>query len=104
MDYVFFFGGVALMWAMWRASRPQPLFTVRVNEDQAAAIVGTVTPAFLERVREVAANHEQSHGEIRGYPNEQQIRLQFSSEFPESARQQMRNWWMIHGWPAPRHD
>lgn len=97
MVYIFFFGGLALMWAMWQASRPHSLFTVRLNQDQPAAIVGTVTPAFLERLREVAANHDLLRAEVSGYTIDQQIRLQFSKEFPVGARQQMRNWWVIHG-------
>ena len=50
MQYVFFFIGIVIIWAMWKASRPQAHFIVRLTRGRAEAIEGKVTPAFLERV------------------------------------------------------
>jgi hypothetical protein len=89
-------------WGLWRASRPRSLFTVRVAEGKAIAAQGTVTPAFLERVREAAAAHGLSEAEIRGFAHGTFIRLHFSAEAPAAFQQQLRNWWATFGWSAPR--
>jgi hypothetical protein len=94
--------GGALAWALWRSSRPRPLFMVRIAEGQPAAIDGTVTPAFLVRLRELAAAHQLIDADVAGFAHEGVIRLHFSREVPDAARQQLRNWWAMHGWNAPR--
>jgi hypothetical protein len=101
MEYVYAIVGIAISWAIWRASQPPTIFRVRLSNGTPTAITGTVTAGFLARVREVAADAAITHSEIRGIAHKHQIRLQFSREFPETARQQIRNWWQLHGWPAP---
>jgi len=98
---VVFLGGM-LAWALWRSSQPRSVFKVRIAGGQPAVIDGTVTPAFLTRVREMAAAHGVDEAEIAGYEHEGLIRLRFSRHVPPAARQQMRNWWAMHGWKAPR--
>jgi hypothetical protein len=92
----------ALGWALWRAGQPKPVFNIRVVDGAPQATEGTITPAFLQRVREVFAAHEISGGVVRGYAYGIVIRLRFSQEVTEPARQQLRNWWATFGWPAPR--
>lgn len=94
--------GGALAWALWRNMRPRPLFTVRLAGGQPSAAEGTVTPAFLARLREIAATHRIVDAEVTGFAHEGLIRLDFSHHVPEAARQQLRNWWAMHGWSAPR--
>jgi hypothetical protein len=94
--------GGAVAWALWCNTRPRPLFTVRLAAGQPAAVDGTVTPAFLARLRELAAAHRLVDAEVTGYAHESVIRLHFSHHVPEAARQQLRNWWAMHGWSAPR--
>jgi hypothetical protein len=92
----------ALVWFFWRAAQPPRLFTVRVVDGTPKATEGTVTPAFLERVREVASANEILRGTVSGYAYGSFIRLKFSAEFSEECRQQLRNWWAAFGWAAPR--
>ena len=91
-----------IAWAYWRASRPRFLFRVRIVDGQPADVEGAVTRAFLARLRDAAADHGLSDAEITGYEHEGAIRLKFSRNTPPAARQQIRNWWAMHGWSAPR--
>jgi hypothetical protein len=92
----------AVAWALWRTSRTRPVFRVRLAAGQASAIDGMVTPAFLVRLREIAAAHHLLDAEVAGFAHEGVIRLYFSRGVPAAARQQLRNWWAMHGWNAPR--
>jgi hypothetical protein len=92
----------AVAWMFWRAAQPRRLFTVRIVDGAPKAAEGTITPAFLERVGEVAAANEISQGSISGYAHGPLIRLKFSAEFTDVSRQQLRNWWATFGWAAPR--
>lgn len=93
--------GLALAWAFWTASRPSPLFSIRLEQGVPVPLQGVVTDAFLRRIREVAAGHQISCGVIAGYPQGRMIRLRFSREFDAASRQQLRNWWAMGGWLAP---
>src|SRR6185312_10699448 len=90
-----------LLWTVWKAAKPQSVFTIRIVNGSPQPIDGKITPAFLTRVQEVAAANAISHGTINGYAHGQFIRLGFSAEIPESAQQQLRNWWATFGWNAP---
>jgi hypothetical protein len=92
----------AAAWGLWRAGRPRAVFLVRLADGKPTAAEGTVTPAFLARVREVAAANGVSRGLVSGFAHGEFIRLRFSSEIPERARQQLRNWWASSGWSAPK--
>lgn len=93
--------GVAIVWALWRASQAKPLFAVRIVEGRVEKLSGTVTAAFLQRVAELAADHQIDRALIRGYSYGPSIRLRFSKEMGEASRQQLRNWWAANGWGAP---
>jgi hypothetical protein len=101
-NYVLVLIGLATVWFFWRAAQPPRLFMVRIVDGTAKATEGTVTPAFLERVREVASANDISRGTVSGHACGSFIRLKFSSEFSEEGRQQLRNWWASFGWAAPR--
>jgi hypothetical protein len=90
-----------VVWQVWRASRPR-LFAVRLDEGTPRAARGVVTPAFLQRVREVASDHGVTAGRVIGVMRGPHIGLEFSRQFPGPARQQLRNWWAMSGWPAPK--
>jgi hypothetical protein len=94
-------GGV-LAWAFWRAAQPKPMFEVRLIDGRTQAVHGTVTPAFMERLQEVAVANEVSQCAVWGYAHGPHIRLKFSAEMTEEGRQQLRNWWATFGWAAPR--
>lgn len=85
---------------LWTAGRGRRLFVVKVARGEAVAVSGKVTPAFLRQVGEIAAANGIRRGRLAGVANGSRIRLEFSSEFSEGSRQQLRNWWGIHGWRA----
>jgi hypothetical protein len=87
-------------WAFWVALRPRYAFVVRVGGGIPRAVKGTVTAAFLEQVRRVCAEHGVPSGTVRGRVRGRRISLAFSGGIPPSARQQLRNWWALSGWPA----
>jgi hypothetical protein len=90
--------GCAVIWGLWKAAQPHRVFAIRIVDGNPQAIEGIITPAFLVRVREVAAENAISHGTINGYAYGRFIRLQFSVEITNVARQQLRNWWATFGW------
>lgn len=90
-------------WSPLRAARPAPVFAVRVVGGEPHAVAGRVTAAFLQRVREVAAEHRVTTGRVSGVARAGgRIALTFSGHFPAPARQQLRNWWVASGWSAPK--
>jgi hypothetical protein len=93
--------GGSLVWALWRAAQPKLVFAIRVIEGKPQVVKGTVTPAFLDRIAEVAAANKISHGTVRGFARGTFIRLRFSAETTDDARQQLRNWWATFGWSMP---
>lgn len=90
----------AIIWGLWNASRGRRVFVVKVNRGEAVAVSGKVTPAFLREVREIAALNGVAKGRVAGLVAGPRIRLEFSSHFPAGSRQQLRNWWGMHGWRA----
>jgi len=99
---VFLLAGGLVIWGLWRASRGQHIFVVRLVDGEPRSVTGTVTRAFLAQVREIAAQNDVKRGRISGSVYGMGIRLEFSRDFPEGSRQQLRNWWGIHGWRAGR--
>lgn len=92
--------GVALVWGLLRAAGPRVVFAVRIVDGAPQVASGKVTAAFLDRIREVAAANGISQGNVSGHAHGKHIRLRFSAEFGEAARQQLRNWWVEFGWGA----
>ena len=86
----------------WYALQPRCAFVVTVMGGIPRATSGTVTAAFLDRVRELCAEHGVAQATIRGVIRGTHIALAFSGKFPPAAQQQLRNWWALSGWPAPR--
>jgi hypothetical protein len=87
-------------WGLWRASRPQPVFVVRIVGGEPRTASGKVTSDFLRQVREVAAREGLIKGNVSGLAEGREIRLAFSRQFPTAARQQIRNWWGTRAWKA----
>ena len=87
-----------VVWAIWRAGQPRRIFVVKVRAGEPQVIAGTVTPAFLQQLREIAGVHGVKKATVRGVARGRRIALQFSQQFPGSACQQLRNWWAISGW------
>jgi hypothetical protein len=92
-----------VIWGLWRAGRPQRVFVVRITDGKPQAITGTVTAAFLQRVREVAAEHGVKTGQVWGLARGARISLGFSRQITAPACQQVRNWWAVSGWSAGRN-
>jgi hypothetical protein len=98
---------LVLVAALWHAGQARSLFVVRLARGEPRAAAGTVTRAFLAEVRAIATRHGVTRGRIAGVEQGTDIRLVFSRHFPPVSRQQLRNWWGIHGWRAgkpPRSD
>lgn len=88
--------------AAWYALAPRCAFVIRVIGGLPQATSGTVTPAFLARIRELCAEHQITQALVRGVIRGKHISLGFSGDFPADAQQQLRNWWALSGWPAPK--
>jgi hypothetical protein len=88
-------------WAFWVALRPRRAFVVRVDGGVPRPVKGTVTAAFLDQVRQVCAEQGASSGTVSGLVRGRRISLAFSGGIPPAARQRLRNWWAISGWPGP---
>jgi hypothetical protein len=95
-----FLAGVVI-WGLWRASRPPRLFAVRILGGKPSATTGTVTLVFLQQVGDVAAEFGVVAGQVWGVAHRDGfVSLGFSCQFPEAARQRLRNWWATFGWRA----
>lgn len=96
-------GIIALLgWLLWRATRPRPVFRIRIEGGRPVIQHGTATPAFLDAVEQLCAQHGLAGGEIAGTAGDSgQISLRFSRRIPAGARQQLRNWWAEFGWIGP---
>jgi hypothetical protein len=94
--------GGLIIWSLWRAGQPRRVFVIRIAGGEPRAVARAVTPAFLECVREVAAEHGIETGRVWGLARGARIRLAFSRQIPAPARQQVRNWWAVSGWTAGR--
>jgi uncharacterized protein DUF3634 len=92
----------AIAGAAWYLIQPRCAFVVHVIGSIPRATSGTVTPAFLDRVRELCAEHAIAQAAIRGIIRGNQISLAFSGDIPPPAQQQLRNWWGLSGWAAPQ--
>ncbi|HEX5270929.1 MAG TPA: DUF3634 family protein [Gemmataceae bacterium] len=92
--------GGAILWSLWRAAQGRAVFLIQITDGEPHAVAGTVTAAFLARVREVTAGYGVRSGQVRGLARGTRIRLEFSRHIPEAVRQQLRNWWVLSGWRA----
>ena len=91
-----------VLWGLWRATQPRRAFVIQVRRGDAQVIAGTVTPAFLEQVREVVASHGLQDATVSGIARGTFIVLHFSPHIPPGAREQLRNWWGVCGWGIGR--
>jgi hypothetical protein len=94
--------GGFVLWGLWTAAKPRPLFEIELLDGTLQVKVGKATPAFLQTIEEIAEANDITEATISGYANGTRIRLGFSREVPDDCRQQLRNWWAEHGWPAPK--
>jgi len=90
-----------LLTALWWGVQPAAIFVVRLRDGLPQPVKGTVTPAFLDAVREVCQQCGVQAGTVKGLARGRRISLAFSRRLPPEARQRLRNWWAISGWPAP---
>src|SRR5262249_50579626 len=87
---------------VWRFTKPEAVFVVRVSGGNAKSTHGTVTAAFLAAVEDVCREFGIASCELRGVARGRRIALRFSGQFPPAARQRLRNWWAQSGWSAPQ--
>ena len=98
----FFVVGCLIIRAIWRACGPDRHFVVELRQGEPRVVSGTVTPAFLRLVRDIAGWNEVKSGRVIGISRGAGIGLEFSRSFPAAARQQIRNGWGTMGWGAGR--
>jgi hypothetical protein len=91
-----------ILGGLWYACRPASVFVVRVVGGEPTAVRGRVAGSFLAEVRDACREHGVTSGVVRGIAAGPRIALRFSSAFPDSCQQQLRNWWAQSGWPAPK--
>ena len=89
-----------VLWGLWSVARPRAAFVVQVVRGEARVVQGTVTPAFVQEVREVCTRNQVNDGEVRGVTKDGRIALEFSATMPPPCRQQLRNIWLMSGWSA----
>jgi hypothetical protein len=90
-----------VIWGLWTALRPRPIFVVRIRDRIPRLASGKIAPGFLQEIGEVCGRHGVSRGEVRGVAAEgRRITLAFSGDVPEACRQQLRNLWNLSGWSA----
>lgn len=94
--------GGSVIWGLWRAAKPRPLFEIELLDGTLQVKVGRATPAFLQTIEEIAEANDLSQATVIGYLSGTRVRLAFSADMPEECRQQLRNWWAEHGWAAPK--
>ena len=49
--------GLIVVWGLWSAVHPQPVFVVRVEDGKARVVRGKVTQAFLQQIGETCDRH-----------------------------------------------
>jgi len=91
----------SLVFALRKSLGPRTMFKVRIVDGRPETVSGKISSSFLVRIQEVVAANAITGGTITGYAQGRFIRLGFSREIPESAQQQLRNWWASFGWNAP---
>ena len=91
-----------VLWGLWSVARPRAVFVVQIVQGEARVSRGTVTPAFVQEVREVCVHNKVEDGEVRGVARDDRIALEFSHNMSAPCRQQLRNLWMISGWSAAK--
>jgi hypothetical protein len=94
--------GGFVLWGLWTAAKPRPLFQIELLDGTLQVKVGKATPAFLQAIEEIAEANDISDATISGYASGTRIRLGYSHGVPDDCRQQLQNWWAEHGWAAPR--
>jgi hypothetical protein len=89
-----------LLWGLWRALGPRPVFIVRIRDGQPHVTKGTVTQTFLREIADTCARHGVTSGVVRAVARDGRMVLAFSSGFPVPCQQQLRNLWALSGWPG----
>ncbi|MHB1558539.1 MAG: DUF3634 family protein [Isosphaeraceae bacterium] len=87
-------------WGLYTASQPRAAFVIRIEDGRPRAARGKVARGFLRDVGDACERHEVRRGTIAGIAQGRQIHLRFSGPIPPGCRQQLRNVWNIHRWPA----
>lgn len=88
--------------ATWFALGPSPLFVIAIENGTPRAIRGTVSPGVLGALAEICADCGVRTGTVRGVPEGDRIRLEFSRNLPRPFQQQVRNWWVNSGFSTSR--
>ena len=89
-----------VLYGLWMACRPRPVFLLRIVHGVPRVARGTVTQAFVQEVAEVCRRHHVQKGAVRGFARDRRIALEFSGAISAPCRQQLRNLWAISGWSA----
>lgn len=69
------------------------VYRLRATPAGIAVVAGRVPPRFLAAVRDIAILHQIERGEIECKGRGRSARLKFSSDFPQTGRQAIRNAW-----------
>ena len=77
------------------------VYRINVSADGAVVTHGSVPARFLSAVRDVIALHGIERGTIECKGRGRKARLKFSSDFPETGRQAIRNVWTPPTTPGP---
>jgi hypothetical protein len=80
----------------WRAFQPTHLFHIRISSTGLKMKKGVVSRRFLLELDGIRHEFQLRRGWVAGIGKGKAIRLIFSSNVPEDAKQRVRNLWMVH--------
>lgn len=72
------------------------VFEIRIKNGKADLTRGKATKAFVNECAEICQQENLDAIAVYGVKSEYGIRLEFSSNTPDSSRQKFRNIWEIH--------
>ena len=86
-----------VVFALLRATRPVPLFVLKIREGQIHVRKGSPPPGFVLDCKELVAFAGIERGTVKAFREKGTVRLAFSSGIPASHHQRFRNIWQARG-------
>jgi Protein of unknown function (DUF3634) len=82
-----------VVWGVWVALSPKPVFKIRFAHGSVRVTQGKVTGDFLNQAGEIVRQWKLSRGWFAAVHRGRRLTLVFSYSVPTGCRQQLRNLW-----------